>query len=115
MRREVRANRLDPEPRRAAGDVHRDIGRYRRDLGGDPLRRLTPVGFRQEYHRTGAALPREREVALQPAKVQLRVERGDQEDDVDVGCDDLELATARVGWAPREQALPGKHRLDRAF
>ena len=55
---------------------------------------VAEVGLRQHDNRVRAALPREHEVALEPAQVVVLRQRADEEDDVDVRGHHLLLADA---------------------
>jgi hypothetical protein len=81
------------------------------------------VGLIEEEDRRGAALPADRQEALEPARVEVGVERGGHEHRVQVRADDLLLerlsgGPARQLGAPRQdflderRALSG-HRLER--
>ena len=59
------------------------------------------IGLVQDDHRRGAALPRGHEVALDPARIEVVIEAGDEKHDVDVGGDDL-LLGGIAGGAARE-------------
>jgi hypothetical protein len=70
------------------------------------------VGFREDDHRLRAALPRERQVALETAEVEILVHRRDDEDDVDVGAQHLLLRGLPGGLAgelraPRKDGTDG--------
>src|SRR5262249_19560764 len=69
----------------------------------------------QQHDRLRAALPREREVALDAPDVVVRVEAADDEDDVDVGSDDLRLRLAALGGRAlaNERAPPREDGRDR--
>jgi hypothetical protein len=47
------------------------------------------IRLREQDHGFGTALPREREIALEEWDAQVRAERGDDEEDVEVCADDL--------------------------
>ena len=70
------------------------------------------VGLGQHHDRRGAALPGGGEVALDAARVEVRVERGHQEGNVDIGRHDLRGMRAadrlaHEGAAAREQVMDG--------
>ena len=69
------------------------------------------VGLGQHDDRLGAAVPGDRNVALEPAQVQVAVERRDDKDDVEVGADDLRLG-APAGGLPDQRAPTRQHGLD---
>ena len=68
---------------RARAERHRlDLGEVRRDV-------VDEVGLRQQHDGLRAALPRHREVALEPAHVEVERQRLHEERDVDVRREDL--------------------------
>ena len=89
----------DAEPARL------DLDQGALDVGAD-------VCLRQHDRGLGAAPPRGREVALEPARVRLDVERGDDEGGVDVGRDDL-LRERRARRLADEGRAPGQDVVDR--
>src|ERR671923_995259 len=110
---EVRAELVDPGPGHAADRVHGDADRDQLDLGDRLLDVVAEVRLREDDDGIGAALPRRREVALEPAQVEVPVEAGDDEDRVDVGgehllADDLERLLARERRSPRQDRLNGR-------
>jgi hypothetical protein len=69
------------------------------------------VGLGQHDHRRDAGLARQRQIAFQPGDVEIEVAGGDDEQRVDIGRDQLQLA-AGPGGAPLEQALASSRRFD---
>ena len=96
---QVRAQAVEALAGDGAHDVDRDAEGDRLGLGHLPVEVVGEVALRQHDRRLGAALPGHHEIALQPARVEVVPERGDEEDDVDVGGDDL-----LVGLGPRDLA-----------
>jgi hypothetical protein len=81
---EVGAHRLDPVACGCGDRVDGHAEGDRLDLQRAQLPLGAEVGLRQQDDRLRAALPRGREVALEPAQVEVLVQRHDQEDGVDV-------------------------------
>ncbi len=83
-----------------------------------PLQVVGDVGLVEDDDRVHAARPGDREIALQPAQVEVVVEARDDERHVDVGCDDLLVgevtgaAPARVRGAAHERRLARQDRGD---
>ena len=92
-------------------DGHAD--RDRLDLPQRRLDVVAEVGLRQDDDGRRAALPAERQVALEPAQVQVAVEPRRQEDDVDVRRHDLLDGLAVIGRGhARELRSPRQDCLD---
>ena len=93
--------------------MHRDADCDRLDLEQRGADVVAEIGLRQDDDRRGAALPTQRQVSLEPPDVEVAVEAGGQEDDVDVRGDDLldRLAVGGRGH-PRELRPAGHDRLD---
>ena len=75
---------------------------------------VAQIGLRQHHGRLGAALPGQDEVSLDPSQIQVVDQATDEEDDVDVGGDDLLLRRAVLvarGYAD-ERCAPRKHAAD---
>ena len=72
---------------------------------------VAEVGFIQQDDRLRAALPDDGEVAFDAARIQFEIERGDHEDGVDIGRDDLLLQGAACDFAG-ELGFPGKDGVD---
>ena len=89
--------------------VHRARAeRDRFDVVEERLHVVDEVGLRQQHDRLRAALPRHREVALEPARVEVERQRLHEERDVDVRREDLLLRDvqrllAGDGRTPRQQ------------
>ena len=91
------------------------------DRGGagdrlDPGHRSTDVigeiGLVENDDRLGARTPGQAEIALEPARVQVMVERGHDEQEVDVGGEDL-LVGRPVARCPADDCrAPGEETLD---
>ena len=82
------------------------------DLGLVRVAVLAQVRLGQHHHRGGAALPGGGQVALDAARVEVGVQRRDQEGHVDVGGDHLRRAAtadrlAHEGAAARQQVVDG--------
>ena len=71
------------------------------------------VALRQQHHRLRAALAGENDVPLDSSEIQILVERGDDEDDVDVRGEHLLLGRLPGGLA-RELRPAGDERDDRS-
>ena len=78
------------------------------DLGGDLVGVVEQVGFVEEDDGLGAALAGDGEEALDAAEVEIGVERGDEEDGVEVGGDGL-LVAVLAGGAAAETRFPREH------
>ena len=91
--------------RRARAERDRlDLVEVRRDV-------VDEVGLRQQDDRLRAALPRHREVALEPAHVEVERQRLDEERDVDVRGEHL-LARRVPHLLARDRRAALEHRLD---
>ena len=111
-----RPGRVEAEAGARRHDRDRDVARDVAELVGDALRILLEVGLEQEDRGSRAALPGEREVALEQARARLVRERGGDEDDVDVGRDDLlagDVGSRVVGRAARDLRPAREDGLDR--
>ena len=102
-----------PSPGLRADDVHGHAGRHRLDLGDVGGAIVDAVGLRQHDLRARAALPDRDEVALDPARLELGAERGDDEGDVDVRDERLH-ARRPAGRVAHDRAAPRQHRVDDA-
>ncbi|CAN5664007.1 hypothetical protein BH20ACT14_BH20ACT14_05010 [soil metagenome] len=74
------------------------------------------IRLREQNHRARTALPGQGEVALEEPRARLFAERGDDEHDIDVRCNDLLAGVVRtglVGCAARELRATGENRSDR--
>jgi hypothetical protein len=91
--------------------MHRHADGDRLDLGPQRCRILAEIGLGQNDHRRGAAFPGGGEIALDAARVEVTVQRGDQEGHVDVGGDNLRTAGATCGLA-HERTAPRQHIVD---
>ena len=98
-------------PVECADDVDGDADRDGFDLGDHLRRVLEAVGLRQHDLRRRAALPDRDEIPLDPARVEIRAERADDERDVDVGGERLRAASA--GGVADDRAAARQHRPDR--
>ncbi len=92
--------------------MHGHPERDRLDLEHTQLPVGAEVGLRQHDHGLGAALPRHRDVALEPAEVEVLVERHDEEDRVHVRRQHLLLGGVERDLA-RELRAAGEDLLDR--
>jgi hypothetical protein len=92
---------------RVDGNAHRD--RFRLD---QDCRIVVHVELGQNDDGGRAAVPRGREVALEPAHVEVAVEPGDDEDRVDVRDEDV-LVRLEPRSLARHLRAPWQHRLDR--
>lgn len=88
--------------------MHGHADRDGLDLERRSLRVRTEVRLRQDDHRRRAALPAEREVALEAPRVEVAVEPRDEEDDVDVRRDDLLDRLAVVGGREARELRPSR-------
>ena len=88
-----------------------DRRRERADLIDRHLRILHEISLVQDDDRGGAALQGDREVAFEPARIEVVIEAADQEHGVDVRGDDL-LLGGIARRASRETAEPRQHGLD---
>ena len=110
----VQERRQLVEPR--TGDVrereHGHAAGDRLHFGDGGLRGGVEVGLRQHDHGPRAALPREDEVALEPAQVEVLVHRRDEEADVDVRREHLLLGRlpGRLAGELREARQDGGDR-----
>ena len=91
------------------GQVERD----RLDLVERVLGTAHEIALRQQHHRLRAALSGENDVPLDASEIQILVERGDDEDDVDVRGEHLLLGRLPGGLA-RELRPAGDERDDRS-
>ena len=73
----------------------------RGDLGDERRRIVDEIRLVEDDDRRGAAFPRGHQIALDAARIEIVIEAGHQEDDVDVGGDDL-LLGGIAGGAARE-------------
>ena len=71
------------------------------------------VRLRQDDHGTGAALPGEDQVALEPPQIQVLVQRRDEERDIDIRRKHLLFGSLPGGLA-RELRVAGQDSRDRA-
>ena len=70
----------------------------------DPCRQVgAKIRLGEQNDRRGAALARHQQVPLETTRVVVAIQSHDDEDDVDVGGDDL-LAGRLAGRAPRERS-----------
>ena len=85
-----------------------DLDARRDGLGRDPEpdRVVRDVGLVEHDDRGRAAGPGHREVALEAAQVEVAVEAGDDQRDVDVGREDLLVGRAAAGPATRVGRAP---------
>ena len=86
-----------------AGDCRR-FGQPRGHVGAQ-------VALIQYDHGVGAALHAQRQVALQPAEVEIAIQPADQENQVDIGGDGL-LIFPPSGRAAGEQGAARQHGFD---
>ena len=93
--------------------MHRDAERDRLHLGHEWPRVLEPVGLREDDLRGGAALPERDEVALEPARLEVRAEGRDDERDVDVRGERL-CGGRQAGRVPDDGTAAGENRADQA-
>ena len=93
--------------------MHRHAAGDRLDLGDGGLGSGVEVGLRQHDHGPRTALPREDQVALEPAQAQVLVHRGDEKRHVDVRGQHLLLGRL-PGGLPRELREPRQDGRDRA-
>ena len=110
-RPEVRRELVEP----LAGDVADHVRRRaERDLLGLEQQRervVAEVGLRQHERGRRTAFPGQGQVALDPGRAEVVVERGDDEDRVDVRGEHLRLGRGQVDLA-RERRATGQHGLD---
>ena len=106
------AEHVEPVARHVRDRNHGDAEGDRLDLVDGRVDVVGEVGLGEDEHRLRAALPGEREVALEAPEVQVLVDRGDDEDDVDVGGEDLLLRRLPGGLA-RELRAAREDGLDR--
>jgi len=69
------------------------------------------VGFIEHHDRLGSAFPGDGEVALDAAKIEILIERGDEQDGVDIGGDNL-LGIGVAGGAPGKLGSSRQHGMD---
>ena len=100
---ELRAEHVHRQRRRPTAATS---ATQRRQVGAE-------IGLGQQHDRLGAALARQQQIALEPPRAEVGVERHDDEHDVDVGGDDL-LVGDVAGDLAREAAAARQHRDDRA-
>ncbi len=101
--------KAQPLPRR--NHEHRATQRQGGDLRGPTLRIDAEVRLRQRHHGSRPALPRGGEIALDPARIQVGVQRGDHKGDVDIGGDDLQTPQA-VGRPAHESRAARQDGMD---
>ena len=108
----MRRQTVEPFP----GDVREWDDRHANRDGLDRQDRLADVraevGLREHDDGRGAAVPRRRDVALQPAQAEVVVESGEQERRVDVRGEHL-LLGAEAGALAEERAATREDRRDR--
>lgn len=80
---------VEAEPVEAARDQHWGAYRYLLDLGFAYVECFHEISFVEQHCGSGATFPDSRQVALEPSRVEIAVEPHDDEDRVDIGCDDL--------------------------
>ena len=107
------ADGVEAEAGPGGDHVYRDLASDLGDLGGDGVGIALEVSLREQDYRSRAALPGEREVALEDAYVHVLGERGCDEDDVDVRGDDLLAGRLRAGVVGGTAREPGAARKDR--
>ena len=95
-------------------DDDRHADRDRLHLGDRRVDVLGDVGLGEQDHRLCAARPREREVTLEPAQVQVARHRRDEEGEVGVRRHDLLGLTAVRRRAPHERGMPREDAVDHA-
>lgn len=66
------------------GSDRKDLGREKRGIGAE-------VGLVEDYDRSGVALPDHDHLPFEPAEVEVGIQSLDEENDVDVGGQDLFL------------------------
>ena len=99
---------VEPEARRGAHGMDRRAAGDRLDPGDGALDVGGEVGLVEDHDRLGARAPGDGEVALQPTGVELVVERGHDQQQVDVGRQDL-LGGAVIGRrAPDDRRAAGR-------
>ena len=111
------ADAVEPESGASRDGDDGGVACDREDLGCTRVGILGEVRLRQQDHRPGAAVPGEREVAVEQAQVRLVGEREGDEDDVDVGGHDLlasEVVAGLVRRAARELRPAREHHVDRS-
>ena len=104
---------VEPRARQIRERQHGHPSCDRLDLRHRSLGNLVKVGFRQHDHRPCPALPGQNEVALEPPQAEILVHRGNEECNVDVGCQYL-LFGGLPGGLARELRVPRQDRGDRA-
>ena len=72
-----------------ADDVNRHVARQHRHLRHPRRHIVGNVGFREQHYGRGAALARQEQIPLETPQAEVGIERHDDEDDVDIGGDDL--------------------------
>ena len=104
-----RPGRATPSP--VSAEIGPDLDAGRDGLGGDaqPVEVVGHVGLVEHDHGRRAAGPRDREVALEAAEVEVAVEARHDERDVDVGGEDL-LAGAGCRPASGVAGVPAERR-----
>ena len=101
------AEGLEAESGRGADGVDRRPAGDRLDPGDRTLRVVRQVGLVQDDDRSRPGAPGQREIALEPARVQVVVERGDDEQRVDVRRQHL-LTGGSVARRPADDRGPAR-------
>lgn len=111
-RGQVRQKGLYPVRPRRAGKQH--IRTRRRLLhGGDLFRRVgAQIGFRQNDHRRGPAVPRGGQIPFQPPEVEIMVECHAQEQNIHIGCHRLLLPARSRRPCSSSRLFRGKYLMD---
>ena len=109
---EVALDDLDAAAVLRADGVHGNPNREGPDLVHVLSQMVGHVGLVEDHDRAGAALVRQHQVALEPARVVVAVEAHHEEHGVDVGGDDL-LFGQLAGDLARKLAAPRQDGLDR--
>ena len=110
----IAAQLVEPAPVDDRQDDDRHADRDRLHLGDRRVDVLRDVRLGQQDHRLCPARPREREVTLEPAQVQVAGHRRDEEREVGVRRDDLLGLTAVRRRAPHERGMPREDAVDHA-
>ena len=89
--REIRTELVDALAGQPAGDVDGNADRHSRHRGQCRLHVVAEVSLGEHDDRLRARVPNGRQIALEPPGVEIAVEAGDQEDDIDVRAEHLLL------------------------
>ncbi len=102
---------VDPLVAQGADRMTGNLGGNGFDLSEACRQVVAEIGLGEEDNGSGAALPGDRKVAFEPAWIEVLIERGCQEDDIDIGGDDLLIGPGALDLAG-EVAAAGQERVD---